>query len=152
MYSSYGCPQQKVLVCTRGVPVHRPRESQTRGIILNWYLGVWKKYAVFNGRSRRSEFWYFQLFNIIAFIVLGLLFRASSVFEILAIIYYLGVLIPSFAVAVRRLHDTDRTGWWILLGLVPLIGGIVLLIFYLENSKPGDNQYGQNPKVGPALA
>jgi uncharacterized membrane protein YhaH (DUF805 family) len=123
---------------------------------LSWYLEALKKYAVFGGRSRRTEYWYFVLFNIIVTIVLGLidaLLGTRSSYAgagLLSGIYSLAVLIPTLAVTVRRLHDIDRTGWWILIGLVPLIGGIVLLVFALLDGTPGSNQYGPNPKEGSA--
>jgi uncharacterized membrane protein YhaH (DUF805 family) len=119
---------------------------------LSWYLQALKKYAVFSGRSRRMEYWYFVLFNIIVSIVLGVidgLLGTSGSYAgagLLSGIYGLAVLIPSLAVTVRRLHDTDRTGWWILIALVPLIGVIVLLVFALLEGTPGNNQYGPNPK------
>jgi uncharacterized membrane protein YhaH (DUF805 family) len=120
---------------------------------LSWYLEALKKYAVFSGRSRRMEYWYFVLFNIIVCIVLevidGLLFGtldSGMGVGLLSGLYALAVLIPSLAVTVRRLHDIDRSGWWILIALVPLIGGIVLLVFALLDSTPGTNQYGPNPK------
>ena len=119
---------------------------------MSWYLQALKKYAVFGGRSRRMEYWYFVLFNIIVSIVLGVidgLLGTSGSYAgagLLSGIYGLAVLIPSLAVTVRRLHDTDRTGWWILIALVPLIGVIVLLVFALLEGTPGDNQYGPNPK------
>ena len=119
---------------------------------MSWYLQALKKYAVFSGRSRRMEYWYFVLFNIIVSIVLGVidgLLGTSGSYAgagLLSGIYGLAVLIPSLAVTVRRLHDTDRTGWWILIALMPLIGVIVLLVFALLEGTPGDNQYGPNPK------
>ena len=119
---------------------------------MSWYLQALKKYAVFSGRSRRMEYWYFVLFNIIVSIVLGVIdgllgtSGSSAGAGLLSGIYGLAVLIPSLAVTVRRLHDTDRTGWWILIALVPLIGVIVLLVFALLEGTPGDNQYGPNPK------
>ena len=119
---------------------------------MNWYLEVLKKYAVFNGRARRKEYWYFALFNVVVGIVLTLIDRmigtsnAESGLGLLSGIYTLAVMVPSIAVSVRRLHDTDRSGWWLLLGLVPLVGSIILLVFFLQDSKP-DNQYGPNPKT-----
>ena len=119
---------------------------------MSWYLEVLKKYAVFNGRARRKEYWYFVLFNIIISIVLtgidgvtGSL-SAQTGMGLLSGIYSLAILIPSIAVSVRRLHDTDRSGWWLLIVLVPLIGAIVLLVFAVQDSKPGANQFGENPK------
>jgi uncharacterized membrane protein YhaH (DUF805 family) len=112
---------------------------------MNWYLEVLKKYAVVSGRARRSEYWYFVLFNLIIFIILTIIDYAINS-AILSTIYSLAVLIPSIAVAVRRLHDTNRTGWWLLIGLIPIIGFIVLLIFMVQDSQKGENQYGPNPK------
>ena len=119
---------------------------------MNWYLSVLKQYAVFKGRARRKEYWFFILFNLIASLVLTVVdymtgsLNAELGMGLLSGLYSLAVLIPSLAVTVRRLHDTDRTGWWILIGLIPLIGVIVLLVFMLLDSQPGDNQYGANPK------
>jgi uncharacterized membrane protein YhaH (DUF805 family) len=112
---------------------------------MEWYLAVLKKYAVFTGRARRSEFWYFVLFNIIIAVILNVLGMALGTF-VLGALYALAVFIPGLAVSVRRLHDTGRSGWWILLGLIPIVGAIILIIFCIEDSKPGENQYGPNPK------
>lgn len=113
---------------------------------MNWYLEVLKKYTVFNGRARRKEYWIFFLFNIIITIVLGFIGELVGGAGIVGIVYGLAVLIPGIAVSVRRLHDTDRSGWWLLIVLVPLIGVIVLLVFMVQDSKLGENQYGANPK------
>jgi len=119
---------------------------------MDWYLGVLKQYAVFKGRARRKEYWFFILFNLIASLVLTVVdFMTGSLdaelgMGLLSGLYSLAVLIPSLAVTVRRLHDTGRTGWWLLIGLIPLIGAIVLLVFMLLDSQPGDNEYGANPK------
>jgi uncharacterized membrane protein YhaH (DUF805 family) len=119
---------------------------------MNWYLEVLKKYAVFSGRARRKEYWYFFLFNILISIVLtvidgmtGTLIAEANI-GLLSGIYGLAVLIPGLAVSVRRLHDTDRSGWWLLIVLIPLIGAIVILVFMVQDSKLGENQYGSNPK------
>jgi uncharacterized membrane protein YhaH (DUF805 family) len=109
---------------------------------------------VFQGRARRKEYWFFVLFNIIVSVILNFLDRAIGTYDaeagagVLGGVYALAVLIPSIAVTVRRLHDTGRSGWWILIGLIPVIGWIVLLVFMLLDSQPGDNQYGPNPKTG----
>ncbi|HSO46122.1 MAG TPA: DUF805 domain-containing protein [Rhodoferax sp.] len=119
---------------------------------MDWYLGVLKQYAVFKGRARRKEYWFFILFNLIASLLLTLVdFMTGSLdaelgMGLLSGLYSLAILIPSLAVTVRRLHDTGRTGWWLLIGLIPLIGAIVLLVFMLLDSQPGDNEYGANPK------
>jgi uncharacterized membrane protein YhaH (DUF805 family) len=119
---------------------------------VSWYLEALKKYAVFGGRSRRKEYWYFVLFNIIVGVVLAGIdvllgtFSSAQNIGLLSGIYSLAVFIPSLAVTVRRLHDIDRTGWWILINLVPLIGTIVLLVFAVTDGTPGSNRYGPNPK------
>lgn len=113
---------------------------------MNYYLSVLKKYAVFSGRARRAEYWYFVLFNNIIIIVLGIIDGVIGSGGILGGIYYLAVLIPVIAVSVRRLHDTNHSGWWLLISLFPLIGAIVLLVFLVRDSQPGQNQYGPNPK------
>jgi uncharacterized membrane protein YhaH (DUF805 family) len=120
---------------------------------MNWYLEVLKKYAVFDGRARRKEFWMFFLFNIIISIVLGIIdgvvgtTGAAGSIGLLGGLYGLAVLIPGIAVAVRRLHDTSRSGWWILIVLVPLAGVIILIIFMVQDGTPGENQFGKNPKM-----
>ena len=119
---------------------------------MSWYLQALKKYAVFSGRSRRKEYWYFVLFNIIVAIVLAGIDAllgtrsSSSSIGLLSGIYGLAIIIPSLAVTVRRLHDIDRSGWWIFINLIPLIGAIVLLVFAVSEGTPGNNRYGPNPK------
>jgi uncharacterized membrane protein YhaH (DUF805 family) len=119
---------------------------------MSWFVEALKKYAVFSGRSRRKEYWYFVLFVVIINIVLNLLdgligtYDRSTGTGLLTSIFNLAVLIPSIAVSVRRLHDIDRTGWWVLIELVPLIGWIVLLVFHVQDITPGTNRYGPNPK------
>ena len=117
---------------------------------MEWYIGVLKKYAVFSGRARRKEFWMFVLFNFIIGMVLGILSNIPGlgiVFIIISSLYSLAVLIPGIAVCVRRMHDTNRSGLLLLLGLIPLAGAIILLIFTLQEGTSGDNQYGANPKA-----
>jgi len=118
---------------------------------MSWYLAVLKKYAVFSGRAQRKEYWMFFLFNIIIAILLGIIEVVIGISpdadeSILANIYSLAILLPSLAVSVRRLHDIGRSGWWLLIGLIPLIGVIVLLVFAVQDGQPGPNQYGPNPK------
>ncbi len=123
---------------------------------MNWYLEVLKKYAVFGGRARRKEYWYFYLFNILIFIVLSIIDGVTGTLVpgaglgLLGGLYSLAVLIPEFAVAVRRFHDIGKSGWWLLIALVPLVGAIVFLVFMVKDSQPGENQYGPNPKVAEA--
>ena len=113
---------------------------------MNWYFEVLKKYAVFDGRAHRTEFWLFFLFSFIISLFLGVIVGLVESLWFITTLYALAVLIPGLAVSVRRLHDTNRSGWWILTGLVPILGWIALLIFYVEDSRPGANQYGPNPK------
>ena len=119
---------------------------------MNWYLEVLRKYAVFSGRARRKEFWYFTLFNVLINFGLDFVDAFVGTFNheigvgLLGGLYALAVLIPGIAVTVRRLHDTGRTGWWFLIVLIPIIGLIVLLIFMVLDSTPGTNEYGDNPK------
>jgi uncharacterized membrane protein YhaH (DUF805 family) len=120
---------------------------------MEWYLAVLRKYAVFTGRARRREFWMFTLVNVLISIGLSIIDAIigtdyGSGYGILSTIYGLAVLIPSIAVGVRRLHDTGRTGWWILIALVPCVGFIVLIVFYATEGQRGDNQYGTDPKAG----
>ena len=121
---------------------------------MNWYLGVLKKYAVFSGRARRKEYWMFYLFYLIFAIVLSIidsiLGTGGGGAGLLSGLFVLAMLIPSIAVTFRRLHDTDRSGWWVLIALVPLIGAIILLIFMIQDSQSGENQYGPNPKSATA--
>lgn len=120
---------------------------------MEWYLKVIKNYVGFSGRARRKEYWMFALFNIIISIVLGVIDGVLGLqvggeqgAGLLGLIYSLAVLLPSIAVSIRRLHDTGRSGWWLLIAFVPLIGFIVLLIFMVQDGQPGSNEYGANPK------
>ena len=115
---------------------------------MNWYLEVLKKYAEFSGRARRKEYWFFFLFNLIIGFGIGIIEAILHIGAILGAIYGLAMLIPGIAVTVRRLHDTGRSGWWILISLIPVIGTIILLVFMVLDSQPGDNEYGPNPKAG----
>jgi uncharacterized membrane protein YhaH (DUF805 family) len=114
---------------------------------MNWYLAVLKNYVGFSGRARRTEYWMFALFNFIIFVVLAILaaITKSYFFWILYGLYGLGVLLPSLAVTWRRMQDTGRNGLWILLGLIPFVGGIILLIFMILPGTPGTNEFGPEP-------
>jgi len=116
---------------------------------MNWYIGVLKKYAVFSGRARRKEYWMFTLVNVIILLVLAGVEKALGILGP-SVIYALAVLLPGLAVSIRRLHDTDRSGWWMLLSLVPFIGAVVLLVFMVLDSNPGGNRFGPNPKAAAA--
>jgi uncharacterized membrane protein YhaH (DUF805 family) len=128
---------------------------------MDWYLMVWRKYAEFDGRSQRKEYWMFALFNGLAAIVLGAIgglgaalwdHRGVPLF-IPLVIYALAGIIPSLAVATRRFHDTGKSGWMLLLlivlGCIPFVGviaAIIQIVFLCKDSDPGVNQYGPNPK------
>ena len=116
---------------------------------MNWYMEVLKKYAVFSGRARRTEYWMFVLFNFIISMAIGFIGRllgAEHLMLGLSVVYSLVILLPGLAVLVRRLHDTGKSGGWFFICLVPLAGPIILLVFLASDSTPGDNQYGPNPK------
>lgn len=120
---------------------------------MNWYTAVLKKYAEFNGRARRTEYWMFTLFNFIIGVVLGLIdglagLTSANGIGVLGGIYALAVLLPGLAVSVRRLHDTDRSGWWLLIALIPIIGAIVLIYFMVIEGTRGSNRFGADPKGG----
>jgi uncharacterized membrane protein YhaH (DUF805 family) len=125
---------------------------------MGWYLEALKKYAAFGGRSRRKEYWYFVLFSLVVSLVLSAIdallgtFSSSTNVGLLGGIYGLAIIIPSIAVSVRRLHDIDRTGWWVLISLVPVIGTIVLLVFAVLDGTPGENRFGPNPKASARVA
>lgn len=118
---------------------------------MEWYLKVLKNYADFSGRARREEYWMYTLFNVLAMLVLGgVFFGIAMALDAPAIIflvylYVFATLIPTLAVVVRRLHDTGKSGWWILLNFVPF-GNIVLLVFLCTDSEHGKNKWGDNPK------
>lgn len=124
---------------------------------MEWYLKVLKQYADFNGRARRKEYWMFVLFNVIFTIAAAILDNVLGIaiegigYGPIYFIYALGILIPSLAVAVRRLHDIGKSGWMIFIVLIPIIGSIWLLVLLVKDSQPGENEYGPNPKeVGAA--
>jgi len=131
-------------------------KKQSEYNIIDWFKKVvYDNYFNFEGRARRSEYWYYtlaQLLLILSVLFLGVIFigaleleMLSPVFGGLYILLTFGLLLPSLAVAVRRLHDTGKSGWLLLIGLIPF-GGIVLLVFYAQDSDPGDNKWGPNPK------
>lgn len=120
---------------------------------MHWYFDVLKKYAVFKGRARRKEYWFFALFGFIIAFGLGVVDGIFGVFDfktglgLMTGLYYLAVLIPSIALSVRRLHDTNKSGWWMFIGLVPFVGFIGLLIFALQDGQVGVNRFGPDPKT-----
>ncbi|MFM4873210.1 DUF805 domain-containing protein [Aeromonas veronii] len=118
---------------------------------MNWYISVLKQYAVFSGRAHRTEYWMFVLCNVIVMLLLGMVDKlVGGDNELISSIYSLAVLLPSLAVAARRLHDTDRSAWWLLLGLIPIIGTLVLIYFMVCNGQQGPNRFGDDPKAAPS--
>ena len=117
------------------------------------YLKVLGKYAVFSGRARRREFWMFQLWQFVIYLLLWIAFAAiaramaNPLLALLPGLYGLATILPSLAVQVRRLHDTNHSGWAILIGLIPLAGAIILLVWNVQDGTPGDNRFGPSPKA-----
>jgi len=124
---------------------------------MNWYLTVLKSYAVFRGRSRRKEFWFFILIDTVIFTLLSIADFISDIviygewssenIAFASSVYFILTLIPKIALTVRRLHDTGKSGFWLFSLLIPPVGIIVLFVFSLLDSDSGDNKYGQNPKL-----
>lgn len=122
---------------------------------MSWYFEALKKYAAFSGRAQRKEFWYFNLFTFliglaIAIVSLLIFGKDHPQVGLPNQIYGLVMLIPALAVSVRRLHDTDRSGWWALIPIIPLIGFIVWLVFMVKDSNGYENRYGPSPKLARA--
>lgn len=113
---------------------------------MNWYLDCWKKYATFAGRARRKEYWMFVLWNTVTGIAVAVLDAIVEGCGALVTLFSLAALLPSWAVSVRRLHDTDRCGWWFLIAFVPVVGGIWFLILMALEGTNGANRYGEDPK------
>ncbi len=121
--------------------------------MLDWMLMPLRRYADFSGRSRRKEYWMFVLGVLIVTIVLsivegilGLSGMVAGAYGPVTALFFLGIIVPSIAVQVRRMHDQDKSGWWVLIALIPLIGSIVLLVFMCLEGTRGDNRFGADPK------
>jgi uncharacterized membrane protein YhaH (DUF805 family) len=113
--------------------------------MINYYTGVLKNYVGFEGRARRAEFWQFVLVNFVISVALDVVGLVTKL-TILAAIYGLAVFLPGLAATVRRLHDTSKSGWWILIAFVPVVGIIALIVLLCLDSTPGPNAHGPNPK------
>jgi uncharacterized membrane protein YhaH (DUF805 family) len=118
----------------------------------------WSNYSNFKGRARRSEYWYVQLFLVLTNLAAAAIdfvlmdydverFLANGGGGIVGLIWIVATIVPALAVLIRRLHDTSRSGWWALIGLIPVVGGIVVLVFTVMDSIPGENKYGVSPKA-----
>jgi uncharacterized membrane protein YhaH (DUF805 family) len=120
---------------------------------MDWLRTVLARYATLQGRARRREFWRFLLHSMVIYAVLMLVdaltgtFSFELQFGLLSGLWMLFITTPSGAVAVRRLHDTNRSGWWLLLGLIPFLGQLILLYFWIQEGDTGDNRYGPDPKT-----
>ncbi|MFE0579254.1 MULTISPECIES: DUF805 domain-containing protein [unclassified Streptomyces] len=114
---------------------------------MNYYLDVLKKYADFSGRARRQEYWMFFLFQLAALIIVSILDAVLGTSPWLYMLYALGTLLPNLGVTVRRLHDTGKSGWWVLISFVPLVGFIWLIVLLATAGQQQPNEYGQDPKV-----
>jgi len=115
---------------------------------MSWYLKVLGSYAVFSGRAGRKEYWWFLLVStliVFALSALGMLIDATWIVTL----YGWAVLLPTLAVGARRLHDIGWSGWWLLLYLVPVLGGLALLVFFIQKGRPGKNKYGVGPGTIP---
>ena len=114
---------------------------------MNFYLDAWKKYATFGGRSRRKEFWFFVLVNMVISLVLGAITGSlESVGTIILYGFSLAIFVPGIAVSVRRLHDIGKSGWWLCVNFVPVIGSLWFIMLVAKDSQEGDNQWGAYPK------
>lgn len=120
-----------------GAPPVDPSRQPLRGATIGEaYSRFWKKYAEFHGRASRSEFWWTALINWVIGIVLNVLERDSALFALIAVIWGLATIVPSLALGARRLHDTNRSAWWLLLYLLPIVGWIILIVFWAMGPKP----------------
>ncbi|NBF01562.1 DUF805 domain-containing protein [Pseudomonas sp. Fl5BN2] len=132
--SALSCPQCGAQQAIQNIAPSTP------AVTGNWYVEVLKKYAVFTGRARRKEYWMFFLINFLIALGIGFIEGFFGGKGLLSNLYSLAVFLPSLAVAVRRMHDTDHSGWWILLPFVNLY-------FLVKDGQPGDNRFGPNPKA-----
>lgn len=131
---------------------------------MEWMLKPYRQYADFDGRARRKEYWMFFLFQFLVQIALVVIMLGagalgdfgsilSGLFGLALVVFSLGSIVPGIAVAVRRMHDIDKSGWSLLIGLIPLVGGIILLVFYCTEGTRGPNRFGPDPKdVSGAMA
>ena len=113
---------------------------------MEWYIGVLRQYAVYTGRARRKEYWMFFLFSAIVTVILNVFDLLFSSFGLASLVYSLAVFLPATCVSIRRLHDTGRSGWWLLLCFIPILGFLVLVFFLALEGVNGENEYGLDPK------
>ncbi len=115
-----------------------------------WKTVVLQRYAKFDGRAGRAEFWWFVLANFLAYVVLAILMGIADIFFVLYLGYWLATIVPSLAVGIRRLHDTDKSGWFLLLSLIPFVGAIILIVFLAAEGTKGPNNFGAAAEPAPA--
>ncbi len=122
---------------------------------MHWFMEVLRKYAVFSGRARRKEYWYFALGYLVLYVACALIdWVLGPIWSLIGediglfgLLLAIGLFLPSLAVTVRRLHDTDRSGWWILIFFIPIVGVIVAVVFLALKGTEGDNRFGPDPKA-----
>jgi uncharacterized membrane protein YhaH (DUF805 family) len=136
-------------------PVAAGSRDINQGSTMDWYLKVLKNYFNFEGRARRKEYWMFLLISVLISAGLGIVdgitgLKSSMGIGALGGLYSLAVIVPSISVAARRLHDIGKSGWWQLIGLIPIIGWIVLIVWAATEGQPGPNRFGPDPKLGDA--
>jgi len=147
---SWGAPQQPGGYGAPAYPAspgYAPTPPRAQMGFADAVRSVLTQYATFSGRARRSEYWYFYLAYVLAAVVAAIIDAMLDV-TFVGIVLTLALVIPSLAVAVRRLHDVGKSGWWLLIGLIPFVGAIVLLVFSCQDSQPGTNKWGPSPKYG----
>jgi len=110
-----------------------------------WKTVITERYAQFEGRAGTGEFWWYTLTNILISVGFFVLSAISGIFTIFSLLFSLAVIIPGIAVSIRRLHDTDKSGWLLLIGLIPFVGFIILIVFFATAGTQGDNKYGPVP-------
>ena len=121
-------------------------KGETMQLVQAWKHVVLGNYANFSGRARRSELWWYVLANMIIFAVLNVLANVSDLFSLAASLYWVAVLVPGIAVGVRRLHDIGKKGLWLLIAFIPIVGGLILLYWAVQDSHKGSNEWGVSPK------
>jgi len=114
---------------------------------MEWYIGVLSQYTVYTGRARRKEYWMFVLISAIVTVILNVFDALFSSFGLASLLYGLAVFLPATCVSIRRLHDTGRSGWWLLLCLIPVLGFLVLVFFLVLEGDSDENEYGLDPKT-----
>ena len=114
---------------------------------MEWYKKVLSEYFNFNGRARRKEFWMFGLINFLIYMGLAIVEWLIGTYMILTSLYGLAILIPSIAVGVRRMQDQGKSGLFLLIGLIPFLGGLILIFFFVQEGNQGPNEYGPDPKA-----